>query len=392
MLAIHMRMLAASTTSLLALVLVGCDPSEGGPLSPEQQNPDVGGSILQVVTTVDWDFAAIIPGVLDPEDLGLDEAISLAGSGFIGATVGAPTEHITVKGRSLPVGDTERGLGLCLTEEGVTCTFPADGDEVGDGGPGTLLLDFSGVLPANSILESIDLGSLQVDEGYMVSISTDSGATFGAPIIGYDGDASDNKTLVIGLPTLNLVLKLEKAPDIAPNDNDYTVKSVTTSFETEEGCTLTLGYWKTHNESADKAPPDDNWLNITPNAEQTGFFTTDAANSYPTTGPNAPPFTWFTVFWTSVGGNAYYQLAHQYMAAKLNILNGADPSAVSTAIADAEDLFDTHTPADIAGLKGNDPLRQQFITLAGTLGSYNEGTTGPGHCPEEEPVLTTRSR
>jgi hypothetical protein len=232
---------------------------------------------------------------------------------------------------------------------------------------------------------SIDLGSLQVDEGYKVSISTDGGVTFGAPIIAYDGDADANKTLLIGLPTANLVLKLEKAPDIAENDNDYTVKAVTTSFEVPEGCTLTLGYWKTHNESfTGGAPPDDNWLNITPNAELTGFFTTDGANSFPTTGPNAPPFTWFTVFWTSPGGNAYYQLAQQYMAAKLNILNGADPSAVSSAITSAEDLFDTYTPADIAGLKGNDPLRQQFITLAGTLGSYNEGLIGPGHCPEED--------
>ena len=385
--------LLAGPAGSLLIALIACGPNEG-PAAPTNQ-ADIDGVLPQAIVTVDWDFAAIIPGTDDPEDLGTTETISLAGSGSIAASTGGATEHITVKGRALPPGDTERGLGLCLTAE-AECTFPADGDEVGDGGPGTLLLDFSGVLPAGSVLESIDLGSLQTDEGYKVSISTDGGVTFPTVIEAYDGDASDNKTLIIGLPTANLVLMLEKAADIAPNDNDYTVKSVTTSFETEEGCTLTLGYWKTHNESfTGGAPPDAGWDNITPNGEQTGFFTTDGANSFPTTGPNAPPFTWFTVFWTSSSGNAYYQLAHQYMAAKLNILNGADPSAVSTAIADAEALFGgaapNFTPADIGALKGSDPLRQQFITLAGTLGSYNEGTIGPGHCPEEEATLS-RSR
>jgi hypothetical protein len=33
-------------------------------------------------------------------------------------------------------------------------------------------------------------------------------------------------------------------------------------------------------------------------------------------------------------------------------------------------------------LKGHDALRQQFISLAGVLGAYNEGITGPGHCED----------
>ena len=53
--------------------------------------------------------------------------------------------------------------------------------------------------------------------------------TFAPAIIGYDGDAESNKTLLIGLPTADL-----SSSSIAENDNDYTVKSVTISFTTEE--------------------------------------------------------------------------------------------------------------------------------------------------------------
>ena len=73
-----------------------------------------------------------------------------------------------MKGKSLPVGDTERGLGLWPQSNALSRQT-----RLGDGGPGALILDFSGVLPAGSVLEAVDMGSLQVDEGYMVSISTD---------------------------------------------------------------------------------------------------------------------------------------------------------------------------------------------------------------------------
>ena len=219
---------------LLVTALIGaCGRTDEGPVSPGQQQA-VGPITPLVITSVLWDFAAIIPGSADPEDLGTTETISLAGNGSILASTTVDTQHVTVKGRSLPVGDTERGMGVCFTT-GASCVFPAGGDEVGDGGFSALLLDFSNVEPAGSRLESVDLGSLQPDEGYKVSISTDGGVTFGAPIIGYDGDGSSNKTLLIDLPTANLVIMFEKAPEVAENGDDYVVKSATTSFSTEEG-------------------------------------------------------------------------------------------------------------------------------------------------------------
>ena len=94
--------------------------------------------------------------------------------------------------------------------------------------------------------------------------------------------------------------------------------------------------------------------------------------------------TWINVFWTAPKGNAYYNLAHQYMAAKLNIYGGASvPGSVATAIANAEAWFSLYPPSH-SFWKTN---KTQVTNAAGVLGSYNEGSVGPGHC-SEAPVAT----
>lgn len=131
------------------------------------------------------------------------------------------------------------------------------------------------------------------------------------------------------------------------------------------GCTLTQGYWKTHSDRG-PAPYDDNWANVGPLQEDTPFFTSG--------------LTWYQLFWTPpAGGNAYIQLAHQYMAAKLNILNGASTTpAVTAAIAWAEAFFPGRTPSTALSKAQIAAARD----AAGILGRYNEGLIGPGHCDE----------
>ena len=125
------------------------------------------------------------------------------------------------------------------------------------------------------------------------------------------------------------------------------------------GCTYTQGYWKTHSANG-PAPYDETWAQI---GEDTLFF---ASNQ-----------SWYQVFWTPPQkGNAYYLLAHQYMAAVLNVEAGAStPGTVQAAIAQAEAWF---TGRSTDAPKGND--RTIAIELAGLLADYNEGQVGPGHC------------
>ncbi|HSM16846.1 MAG TPA: hypothetical protein VK845_07600 [Gemmatimonadales bacterium] len=134
-----------------------------------------------------------------------------------------------------------------------------------------------------------------------------------------------------------------------------------------QGCTLTQGYWKTHSIFGPAGPTDATWDLV--GGPNTAFFLSGQS--------------WYQVFWTSPSGNAYYNLAHQFMAAKLNVLSGANPTAVSSALASATTLFNTYTPAQIGALSGSDSLRKQFLSLATTLDNYNKGLIGPGHCDSE---------
>lgn len=118
----------------------------------------------------------------------------------------------------------------------------------------------------------------------------------------------------------------------------------------------TQGYWKTHSKYG-PAPYDDTWAEI---GEDTIFFLSDTS--------------YYDVLWTSPKGNAYFILAHQYIATELNGYAGVDiPSDVQDAFDDATLLFETWTPDDIDVLKGNDPLRKEFIDLAEILDDFNNG-------------------
>lgn len=148
------------------------------------------------------------------------------------------------------------------------------------------------------------------------------------------------------------------------SNNDCGVRVTFWNSYAPPGCSLTQGYWKTHSELG-PAPYDDTWALLAGGAGTTFFLSGQ---------------TWLEVFNTAPGGNAYYNLAHQYMAAVLNGMGGADVTDIATELATADGLFGTYTPAQIGALKGNATVRQQFIALADALGAYNEGVTGPGHC------------
>ncbi|HZR04815.1 MAG TPA: hypothetical protein VFA61_03185 [Candidatus Udaeobacter sp.] len=76
-------------------------------------------------------------------------------------------------------------------------------------------------------------------------------------------------------------------------------------------------------------------------------------------------------------GNGLSILAHQLIATKLNIANGADSSAVQQAVTDADNMI---------GALVVPPIGEGYLApaqtgdLTETLTEYNEGTIGPGHC------------
>ena len=149
----------------------------------------------------------------------------------------------------------------------------------------------------------------------------------------------------------------------ATGSDDHTV---TVTVACENGCTLTPGYWKTHSQRG-PAPYDDAWQLIGPQQEATPFFLSGAS--------------WYDVLWTPPQGNAYYILAHAWIAAKLNVLDGAAAGDdVLDALAEGQGLFETYAPSQIERRGG---VRRRMLELAGLLDMYNNGLIGPGHCSED---------
>lgn len=144
-------------------------------------------------------------------------------------------------------------------------------------------------------------------------------------------------------------------------------ESVAVTVPCNTGCTLTQGYWKTHS-SYGPAPYDDTWA-LLPNGANTLLFDTGKS--------------WYTVFRTPPAGNAFYNLAHQYMAAVLNQLNGATvPPAVQTVMNQAAALLNSYDGNPNAMSKITGGVKAQFLSAASALDNYNNGNLGVPHCSE----------
>jgi hypothetical protein len=116
------------------------------------------------------------------------------------------------------------------------------------------------------------------------------------------------------------------------------------------GCTYTIGYWKNH--------PDD-W----PTDELSLFGGKEAME----------------ILWSPTKGNAFIILAHQYIGAELNVVNGtAIPNEVLAAWYLAQDLLVKYMGTGVIPKHTDD--RELAIYLAGVLDDYNNGLFGPPHC------------
>jgi hypothetical protein len=128
---------------------------------------------------------------------------------------------------------------------------------------------------------------------------------------------------------------------------------------TGPSCTLTQGYWKNHEER---------WDDV---GDAMVFLTSDAFY-------NSGASYYAVLTMPPKGGNAYLQLAHQFIAASLN-LNGATAGVaeVDDAMAGAAAYFSNEE----AGIPNpSNPSRAQLQTWASTLDDFNNGIIGPGHC------------
>ncbi len=121
------------------------------------------------------------------------------------------------------------------------------------------------------------------------------------------------------------------------------------------GCTYTQGYWKNHSIFASKKNKKP-WP-ISENTMLCGM-------------------TWFNILNTPPSvGNTWMILAHQWIAAKLNVAKGASvPPIVASTLTDGGNMLAN----SCSGISMID--KPEAIGYSMVLDKYNNGLLGPGHC------------
>lgn len=117
-------------------------------------------------------------------------------------------------------------------------------------------------------------------------------------------------------------------------------------------CTFTQGYWKNHEEA---------WPVSSLTLGTVSYTKAELLQ----------------ILGQPVQGNGLISLAHQLIAAKLNIAQGADPTAASAAIVAADAMIGGLVVPPV-GAGHLSPGSTSSLTQ--TLDDYNNGITGPGHC------------
>jgi hypothetical protein len=132
-----------------------------------------------------------------------------------------------------------------------------------------------------------------------------------------------------------------------------------------QGCTLTQGKWKTHG----PVPEGNNSYTWPQSVKDNGL--TLGTVQY-------TPQQLLDIFNTPASGNGLISLAHQLIAAKLNVEAGADPTDAASCIAAADGLIQGLVIPPVGGGSLKSGATSSLTTC---LTNYNEGLTGPGHCP-----------
>jgi uncharacterized repeat protein (TIGR01451 family) len=232
-----------------------------------------------------------------------------------------------------------------------------------DGGLGTANYAFAAT-PTNETDECVNVTDL-VAEGLPTELSQTLDAQLCANEL-----VNGEKTFTYQRDVLDFIecgSNLTNTASFVTNDNaetgdaDHTVYTV--CADEGNGCTLTQGYWKTHSSHGPAKKADATWAAV--GGPDAAFYLSGK--------------TWYQAFWTAPAGNAYYVLAHQFMAATLNVAAGASTTpGVDSALAAAQTFFSTYTPANWPKAQKN-----TILSWASTLDQYNNGLIGPGHCDNE---------
>jgi hypothetical protein len=161
--------------------------------------------------------------------------------------------------------------------------------------------------------------------------------------------ASDTNEL---LPSTEYVVRVTAKESGAYSASAPSEPLFVSTGSVQANCTYTQGYWKTH---------EGTW----PAASlQLGTVSYDAAQL-------------LAIFLEPARGNGLLILAHQLIAAKLNIAGGADATSIASTLGAADALIGNLVAPPV----GSGSLSPASVNaLATALAQYNNGLLGPAHC------------
>ena len=268
----------------------------------------------------------------------------------------------TTLGKVLIINKYKEGETVAAGEEFIT-TNPWGG---------TIEVDFAAVAPVTiKALDVIDIDSYE-SASKIELLGADGKPLQAATPIPVTGEGGIGKVTFNGSTGVSGVWKIRVHMDGTHGsnpagsggiDNIEFCRTTTTAPAPSVGCTRTQGYWKTHASKGSKKY-DSTWDAY---LDKTFYHA---------------GMTYLQVLNQSPKGNAYFILAHQFIAAELNKAAGAALSAeadatVWSAYTQAMTFFKTYRPEEV---KKSKQLHEQATALASVLADYNEGKLGPGHC------------
>lgn len=179
----------------------------------------------------------------------------------------------------------------------------------------------------------------------------------------------NKKPKIIGPYTLAGTYYVDNTATLTTDDAAKTKSDswrVTATLQSQ-GYTLTIGYWKTHAGSGPQSnmvsPLLPIWLgNPGGNSSILVNNASDAVRYFQMNGD---------------ASNGINKLYAQLLAAKLNIKNGADSSAIAGVITSADDFLATQNSKSWPSL--TKAQKNQVLSSMTTLDQYNNGIIGPGH-------------
>jgi hypothetical protein len=185
----------------------------------------------------------------------------------------------------------------------------------------------------------------------------------GLPIVGIVGASSDCALGI--LCGTEYVFRVFAHANTNWNRSEFSPNFVCSTLSCGQGenCTRSVGYWTTHG----PIPRGNN------------------SNEWPVTSLTLGNISYYdlqllAILNTPPAGNGLIGLAHQLIAAKLNIANGADNTVAQGLIAGADALINSLVIPPI----GSGSLRPAATSaLTSALTGYNIGLIGPGHCDDE---------